>query len=223
VTWSATGGSIQSTGPTSAKFTAGSTGGIFGVTATSADDPSQSQTVAVTVNGSSPAIFSFNFDDGLQGWNPSCVPNFVCHPNGAATFGKVNVIQLGDSPGKVVLLDGTLLTGTWISKGFDLPANVTTLDFDVGGHNADGADARLVVRVVDANGSTTLLDQVVTGTPKDTPRVLNRRTLSIAGWAGRRVTFFFEQHDNGWVNPDTGELQVPGAAEQIYLDNVSIR
>ena len=34
-----------------ARFTAGSTPGIFGVTATSTDDPSQSQTVAVVVLG----------------------------------------------------------------------------------------------------------------------------------------------------------------------------
>jgi hypothetical protein len=48
-TWSTTGGTITPGPSATATFTAGSIGGIFGVTATSVDDPSQSQTVAVTV------------------------------------------------------------------------------------------------------------------------------------------------------------------------------
>jgi hypothetical protein len=220
VAWTATGGSIPPGPSATATYTAGTTAGTFAVTATSVDDPSLSRTVAVTVTGDN----VFTFDDGsLEGWDPSCALSFVCHPNGAATFGRISVIQLGDSPGKVVVLDGTLLTGTWISKSFNLAANVATLEFDLGAHNKDGADARFVVRIVDANGSTTLLDQVVTGTPTDSARVLNPRTLSLAGWGGRSVRIFFEQHDNGAVNPDTGLLEFPGRGEQIYLDNVRIR
>jgi hypothetical protein len=48
-TWSATGGTITPGPSATATFTAGSVGGIFGVTATSVDDPSQSQTVAITI------------------------------------------------------------------------------------------------------------------------------------------------------------------------------
>jgi hypothetical protein len=49
VTWTASGGTITAGPSTEATYTAGTTAGLFGVTATSTDDPTQSQTVAVTI------------------------------------------------------------------------------------------------------------------------------------------------------------------------------
>jgi hypothetical protein len=49
VTWTATGGTITPGPSATATYTAGTTPGLFSVTATSTDDPTQSQTVAVTV------------------------------------------------------------------------------------------------------------------------------------------------------------------------------
>jgi len=48
-TWTAGGGTITPGPSSTATYTAGSTSGVFGVTATSVDDPTQSQTVAVTI------------------------------------------------------------------------------------------------------------------------------------------------------------------------------
>ena len=49
VTWSATGGSIVSTGSTTARYQAGSTAGTFSVTATSIADPTKSATATITI------------------------------------------------------------------------------------------------------------------------------------------------------------------------------
>ena len=53
VTWTATGGNIISDSSTTATYTAGSTVGTFSVKATSVVEPTQSQTVAVTIGGAS--------------------------------------------------------------------------------------------------------------------------------------------------------------------------
>ena len=49
VTWSATGGSIVSTGSTTARYQAGSTAGTFSVTATSISDPTKSASATISI------------------------------------------------------------------------------------------------------------------------------------------------------------------------------
>ena len=57
VRWTASGGSITPGPSATAVYTAGSNPGTFGVTATSADAPTESQTIAVTINNSEePAV-----------------------------------------------------------------------------------------------------------------------------------------------------------------------
>jgi hypothetical protein len=63
VTWTSSGGTITAGPNATATYTAGATPGIFGVTATSVDDPSQSQTVAVTVQAQGG---HFNIEGGFQ-------------------------------------------------------------------------------------------------------------------------------------------------------------
>ena len=56
VTWSATGGTIPAGPSATATYSAGNSAGTFSVTATSVDDPSQSQTVAVTITSANPTL-----------------------------------------------------------------------------------------------------------------------------------------------------------------------
>jgi len=75
VTWSATGGTISSSG----SYTAGATAGIFTVTATSQADPSKFATANVTITVGSPTTTVVNFD------SPACPIRSL-----SGTFGGIN-------------------------------------------------------------------------------------------------------------------------------------
>jgi hypothetical protein len=79
------------------------------------------------------------------------------------------------------------------------------------GHNRDGADANLRVRLVDEGGTSHTLRDWEEFTGSEGVRNWEERTVSIAAFAGQTVTLFFEQDDNG-----------PGTHEQIYLDEIRI-
>lgn len=111
-------------------------------------------------------------------------------------------------------LDGTGDPGvpnSWIYRDVTLPSDARTLAWWASGHNRDGGDANLRVRLEGAGGTDhTLRDwEEFTGSED----VLNweERMVSIAAYAGQNVTLYFEQDDNG-----------PGSHEQIYLDEIRI-
>jgi hypothetical protein len=85
------------------------------------------------------------------------------------------------------------------------------------GHNAQQSDSELRIRFVDSQAVshtvldwTTILGNQSTDPDQDLP-VLDFRhhIVNIASFAGKTVTVFFEQGDNG-----------PGNNEQVYLDNI---
>ena len=112
-------------------------------------------------------------------------------------------------------LDGTGDPGVpnaWIVRaGVPLPADATTLAYWAAGHNQDGANANLRVRLVDGSAVEHTLADWEEFTGSAAGRNWEERTLSIAAYAGQTVSFYFEQDDNG-----------PGSHEQIYLDGVRI-
>ena len=100
----------------------------------------------------------------------------------------------------------------WIFRaGVPLPADAATLAWFAAGHNQDGANANLRVRLVDGSAVEHTLADWEEFTGSSAGRNWEERTVSIAAYAGQTVTIYFEQDDNG-----------PGSHEQIYLDDVRI-
>jgi hypothetical protein len=158
----------------------------------------------------------FTFAHDAEGWTLGGLGGSCC----AGNWGKSRwLLDVGAMDGKgVIEMDGSGDPGNpnaWITKSFVLPANVTTLQFDVWGHNRDDSDARLIVRIFDG-AFHTLDDEIIVGGPDNVLQIFTKQ-LNIAAWAGRSVTIWFEQDDNGFVG------HLPGSNEQIVLDNIHIR
>jgi hypothetical protein len=206
VTWTATGGTITGGGV----YTAGQTAGVYQVKATSVGNPLKSGTAQVTIEANS-VLRSWKFDSDLDGWTGG-----TAGAPGDENWGTV--FRISRSGNGMAKLDGTGSPGTpnsWIFQSVTLPASAQSLQFDVSGHDRQGADALLKVRMVTSGGtSVVLMNQVITGV--DGALVFSTRTVNIAAFAGQTVTFYFEQDDNGFQG------QFPGAHEQIYLDNIQI-
>ncbi len=151
----------------------------------------------------------FTFVTDLDGWTPG-----VAGPVGQANWGTADHSNKG--PG-VVKLDGAgepTAPNSWISRTITLPPNATSLAFDVSAQDALDADSELRVRLVEGVNSHNLLIEIVAGV--EGSLTFAPRTLDISPWAGRTVTIFFEQNDNGLRG------QFPGSRGQLYLDNVRI-
>jgi hypothetical protein len=156
-----------------------------------------------------------NFNDGsFDGWSRA-----ASGVKGTdANWGTVHTIDWPGGHVQVIQLDGVggrNHPNSWIFREFALPETARTLTFDTAGHDRAGADAELKVRVVENGTSVTLLDEVEHGCAGCT--TLHGRSLDISPWAGKTVTFYFEQNDNG------SNGQFPGVNEQVLLDNIRIR
>lgn len=155
--------------------------------------------------GGGEALLSWTFDEDLEGWQEGMADD--------ESWGTVRWLK---SFGGVVKLDGTGDRGNpnaWIYQEITLPKDARTLQFRTSAHNRNGADSALRVRLVEGSNSTTLLDWEVikfTGTDGGQLTFVDRN-VSIRDFAGRTVTLFFEQDDNG-----------PGSHEQRYLDDILI-
>ncbi len=161
---------------------------------------------------SSPPL-TYTFDADLDTWEAG-----VAGPKSSKNWGTV--YQL-DRNGGIVQLDGTGRPGApnaWIHKTITLPADTGTLSFDVSAHDTAVSDSHFTVRVVDGGTSTTLVDEVVKG--QESGLSFKTQSVDISAWAGKTVTFFFEQDDNGL--PGKHGATFPGGDEQVLLDNISI-
>lgn len=160
-------------------------------------------------------LLESNFDDGnLDGWSRGSSGLKGTDEN----WGTVHTIDWPGGHVQVIQLDG--LGGrnhpnSWIFRQIDVPAAAKTLTFDTAGHDRAGSDAELRVRVVGNGASVTLLDEIEHGCAGC--KGFHGRSIDISAWAGKTVTFFFEQNDNG------SHGVFPGVNEQILLDNIRIR
>jgi hypothetical protein len=174
--------------------------------------------IAVGCNGDDPAgpgnteLFRWSFGSDLEGWQTGA--------DDAGGWGDVTVVNADrqdDPPDEEkgsVKLDGTGDPGepnAWIHRGIALPAHARTLAYWAAGHNRNGGDAALRVRLVDGGGTSHTLADWEEFTGSEGVHHWESRSVSIAAYAGQTVTLYFEQDDNG-----------PGSHEQIYLDDIRI-
>lgn len=142
----------------------------------------------------------FTFDTDLEGWSAA---------NGSRMYDRAVRDATTGHPGGCVLLDGSDLgnpdaePNAWISRTIAIPREARTLRFET----RAATNGSLRVRLVDPGSqSHTLLDyEVVSG-----PTWVMRNT-SLALYAGKTVTLWFEQNDN-----DVGQ------GEHRYIDNIAI-
>lgn len=150
----------------------------------------------------SPSL-SWTFDAGLEGWSVA---------NAGRTYDRAQWISNIGNPRGAIWLDGSDFGSPdgepngWLFRTVQLPANATVLSFDTRGQQV-GQDGALRVRIAPAGGQPQiLLDwEVVGGTQ------WVGRTASIAAYAGRAVTIYFEQSDND-----------VGSGEGRFIDNIRI-
>jgi hypothetical protein len=151
----------------------------------------------------------FTFDSSLDGWTPG-----VAGPVGEANWGTAS--QSNKESG-IVKLDGAgapAEPNSWISRTITLPEDARTLTFEVSAHDALDSDSELRVRLVEGAIANILVSEIVTGV--EGSLTFAPRSVDISPWAGRTVTFFLEQNDNGLRG------KFPGARGQLYLDNIRI-
>jgi hypothetical protein len=154
---------------------------------------------------------SFTFDTDLEGWVRD-----TAGLKGSVNWGTVYWLP---KAGGSVQLDGTggpSQPNAWISKVIILPTNAATLAWDVSAHNRLDADTHFRIRIVDGTTSTTLEDERLSHTGPDGALSFTTQSADISAWAGKVVTIFFEQDDNG-ING-----HFPGGDEQVHVDNVRI-
>ncbi len=166
-----------------------------------------------TLELASASPLTYTFDTDLDTWTPG-----VAGPKGSKNWGTV--YQL-DRAGGIVQLDGTGRPGApnaWIKKTITLPADAGTLSFDVSAHDTGVSDSHFTVRLVDGETSTALVDEIVTG--MESGLSFRTQSVDISAWAGKAVTLFFEEDDNGL--PGKHGPTFPGGDEQILLDNIRI-
>lgn len=157
-------------------------------------------------------LFRWTFGSDLEGWSEDSDDS-----GGWGSVSMSNADSQNDAPDDEdgsVKLDGVGDPGepnAWIHRSVALPADAATMSYFAAGHDRNGGDANLRVRLVDGSGAShTLADwEEFTGTAAG--QTWESRSVSIAAYAGQTVTLFFEQDDNG-----------PGSHEQIYLDEIKI-
>lgn len=159
--------------------------------------------------GGSSGLLAWHFDRDLEGWDGGTADS--------ESWGSVQwQIWDDDDPSGWVKLDGTgdaAQPNSWISRSVDLPPDAATLRFRTAPHNRPGGDAALRVRLLDGAADQVLLDwDVIAHTGEDGGDLIwHDRSVSVAAYAGRTVTLYFEQNDNG-----------PGSHEQRYIDDIVV-
>jgi hypothetical protein len=220
VNWRATGGTITATG----LYTAPGTGaGPFKVRATSVVDGTAFAEATVTIA----PLLLFTFDTDLQGWTP--VPATLIGCFNLATWARSSELagvvvldgvdaQPPPPPGHPILCSS--IPGfhdnepnSYIFKLISLPAQATTLEFDVAGHGSPFTHSQMRIRFAVLGGPLQIvLDwTTIIGNPgpNTMPPQFSHRTIDISAFAGQRVNVFFEQGDDGG-----------NQNEQVYLDNI---
>lgn len=160
-----------------------------------------------------PAILlRWTFGDDLEGWSEGSDQSGL----GSGFVSTSNADAHEDAPDAEdgsVKLDGTGNPGvpnSWIFRQIAIPAEASTLAWWAAGHDRDGGNAHLRVRVESAGSSTTLMNWAEY-TGREGVHEWRETTVDIGSFAGETVTLFFEQDDNG-----------PGSHEQIYIDDIRI-
>lgn len=157
-------------------------------------------------------IHRWTFGDDLEGWNEGTDDS-----GGWGDVALSNADALPDAPDEEdgsVKLDGTGDPGepnAWIFRTLTLDDEAETLAWWAAGHDRDGGNANLRVRLVDGSESSHTLRDWEEFTGSEDENNWEERMVSIAAYAGQNVTLYFEQDDNG-----------PGSHEQIYLDEIRI-
>jgi len=145
----------------------------------------------------------FGFEDGFQDWDPGTTSN---------GWGNATWSDRGDG---MVHLDGVGGPGdanSWVSREIALPSDATQVTYRVSGHDRRNGDSEFRVRLEATGASTTVHDweDIVGGVDGD----FNWLTFTddISAFAGKTVTVYFEQNDDG-----------DGTDEHIYLDSISFK
>jgi hypothetical protein len=158
-----------------------------------------------------PRPMIWTFDSGLEGWRRG-----TAGPKGSANWGTVTWV---DRNGGSISLDGVGGRGrpnSWISRTVTLPANATSLRYDVSPHDELGSDTHFRVRLLSGGVNHVLKDEVLHHTGPAGDLSFRTETLGLGAFAGQVVSIFFEQDDNGVGG------SFPGANEQVYLDNIRV-
>jgi len=144
----------------------------------------------------------FDFREGPQSWR-------TVNVDGRARY-------LSRSTG-LMSLDGTDpegadddLPNASIELDFTVPADATTLEFDVSAHDREGADARYRVRVTPVGGAEQVLIDWTVKSGIEGSLTFDTVTTDLFAYAGQEVTLHLDQDANGLAN------------EQIYYDNIWI-
>lgn len=174
-------------------------------TFTGSEDPSFAATLNATRLWCGCERLFFDFSTGFQGWEGDTSPS---------DFGTVVHLERSDG---VIKLDGVdspdnAEPNAWIFRTVAVPADATTLEFDVSAHDRDGANALYRVRLTDGSGGGHTLIDWTAKSGIEGSLTFSTVIADITAFAGQTVTLFLEQDGNA-----------PGSHEQIYYDNVEIR
>jgi len=193
-TWSTTGGTITPGPSATATFTAGGVAGIYSVTATSVDDPTQSQTVAVIVFTSPIHVLTAEaFAANAHVVNPATtLPVTVAAANSGCSV-SLTVSMTGNS----LTLDGTAISaGSAEARGSVLvtytTTHVTTFTLSVSPGWVANALPPSQTAGVGAEVQTSAGDAVVHYQMSGGIVFDNRLTATIQVPAGRTVNMLFE-------------------------------
>jgi uncharacterized protein YjdB len=144
----------------------------------------RSESVTRTVVGQP---LEWNFDDDLEGWTPL-----------GNTIQRSNVDNRG-----VARLDGGAM-----QKSINLPANVTTFEFEISAHNQPSSVTAFTVQVTGPSGSAVIMNSSRTA-PGGGGYSWSIVSASLALFAGQTVTITIQQF--------------PQSHGQLYIDWIRIR
>jgi hypothetical protein len=141
----------------------------------------------------SDALFRWTFGEDLEGWSAGTDQSGGW--GDVALSNNDSQDDPADEDDGSVKLDGTGDPGepnAWIFRTVSLPADARTLSYWAAGHNRDGADSHLRVRLVEGTGAShTLADwEVFSGS--EGVHDWEQRSVSIAAYAGQTVSLYFE-------------------------------
>jgi hypothetical protein len=176
VNWTATGGTISSTG----LFTAGNVAGTFSVTATSVTNPSAFDVAPVTIS-SSAGLLEWHFDTDLEGWS--------CNSTSSCKWQLLTSNQNPETSGWVALQS----IGSAVSRTIAIPPDARFLRFGAATHNVPGDVSRVQVQV----GGVTVLDSTFVNPGSNTAFNFVPMTIDISARAGQTVNIRFVQLDDG--------------------------